>query len=253
VSILFGAEPSLSAPHRLYERLLASDPAGARQVLRAAVSGGSADAAVDAVLVPALTLAAADRRREVIGAERLGEVAETARLIADELDEGPPPKDAAPNGAGRVLVAPAAGPADGVLADLFAARLQRIGVPADSVPTATLSGELGVRVGREAPAVLVFVGLPPLGGPWARYLAKRLRGRLAGVTTVAVLWPEVPPPAPPVTSQAGRAGVPQADPDLGGLVDHVSQRFADALERVRLLAERRAADSADPRPVAASA
>jgi predicted PurR-regulated permease PerM len=227
VSVLFGAESSLSAHHRLYERLLASDPGGARQTVHTAIAAGSADAAIDGVLAPALALAVADRRRGAIGTERFEAVCETARLLADELDEGPAPESKRDGGeAGRVLVVPVATPAEGVLAELLAARLARLSVPAASVPPTMLAGELTARIDEETPAVVVLVGLPPLGALWIRYLAKRLKSRAPGFEVVAVLWPDAAPPAPPT------------DADLGGLVAHVAAGFADAVERIRVLAER---------------
>jgi hypothetical protein len=226
VSVLFGAESSLSVPHRLYERLLTSDPAGARQAVRSAVVDGSADAAIDGVLAPALALAVADRRRGAIGAERFAGVCETARLLADELEEAPAPDAVGRAPAGRALLVPLAGPADAVLADLLAARLSREFVPAEWVPPTMLASELAARIADEAPAVFVLVGLLPLGALWARYVGKRLRRRAHGLELFAVLWPDGAPPAPPT------------EVDLGGLVDHVAHGFSDAVQRIRLLAER---------------
>lgn len=244
VSVLFGSEASLSAPHRLYERLLATDADGARQALRTAVAETSADAAIDNVLAPALAVATADRRREALGAERLEEVCRTARLVADELGEGPPEKRVVTD-AGEVLLVPLVGCADAVLADVLAARLQRLGLPVECLPPTTLSGELADRIARDPPAVLVLVGLLPLGALWTRYLSKRLRARAPKLPVAAVLWPEADAPAP------------APDADLAGWVDPVTHHVADAVERIRLLAERPApppaSDTAPPAAKRASA
>jgi predicted PurR-regulated permease PerM len=224
VHLLVGVEPSLSVPHRVYERLLADDPDGAREVVRRHVEAAPESSPVDDVLVPALARVAADRRREVLSPERALEISESARLLGDALEDGEGPVPPPRAGAGRVLLVPVADPGEAVLCELLAGRLARVGVPSSSVDVTTTSGELVMRVTAEEPEVIVLTGLPPRGALRVRYLAKRLRALVPAERLVAVLWE-----APEVGS-AGEAG-------LEGLVGDVVRRFPEAVERIRLRAE----------------
>jgi predicted PurR-regulated permease PerM len=229
--VLLRSEHSLPAPYRLYERLLADDPAGARAVIRGYVEATPEGSPVDDVLVPALTLAAADRRRDALSTERNLEVCETARLLGDAFEESPeaaaaPARAAQP---GCVLLVPAAEAGDGVLCELLAGRLERAGIAAEIVDLATLSGELAARVVAEKPEIIVLTGLPPLGALRVRYLAKRLRAHVPAERLVAVLWS-----APEFASTDAEAG-------LDGVVGDVVHRFLEAVERVRFRMEAPAA------------
>lgn len=87
LSVLFGDEPVLDPPARLYQRLLANDPEEGADHAEEFLEDGDLVEFYDEVGIPALLLAEQDRRRGAMSSERIDAVAATAIGLIADLDE----------------------------------------------------------------------------------------------------------------------------------------------------------------------
>ncbi|HRK18388.1 MAG TPA: AI-2E family transporter [Hyphomicrobiaceae bacterium] len=126
LTVLLGDQPALSPAERLYHRLLAADALGAAQHLEEATNGRDPVGRLDAVVLPALRIAALDLDRGQIDRARVGDLRTTANEMMAAFD--PPPRTAESDTADdatarRVLVLPARSDVDTAAAALIAATL----------------------------------------------------------------------------------------------------------------------------------
>lgn len=87
LSVLFGNQPVLDPPARLYQRLLANDPDEGADHAEAFLEDAHLVDFYDEVGVPALMLAEWDRRRGVLSSPRVDAVAAAAMELVDDLSE----------------------------------------------------------------------------------------------------------------------------------------------------------------------
>ena len=85
LNLLLGVEPVLAPEERFYQRLIALDHDEAEEVVRAHVAAHGIAATFDDVILPALTLAEADRRKAALEPARERFVYEHIRRIVEEL------------------------------------------------------------------------------------------------------------------------------------------------------------------------
>ena len=204
LNLLLGVEPVLSPEERFYQRLIALDHDEAQQVAEAHVAAHGIAATFDDVIVPALTLLEADRRKGTLEPARERFVYEHARRIIDEL-EAPPPLDVG----GALCVVPARDETDRVAA-MMVARL----VCAQVVDTA----------GQKQCRAILVSAVPPGAASDAVYLARRLRHEAPNAKIVVGLW-------------SGGADGTRTRERLAKLgVDTVITRVAEAADVLRRLA-----------------
>ncbi|MGE0700301.1 MAG: AI-2E family transporter [Hyphomicrobiaceae bacterium] len=111
ISVLLGDEPALEPDQELYHRLLAGDALAAAEQIEAATTAGIGQAA-DALVLPALRLAAFDDRNGRLSREQATTVRRTlAEAVAGTTTLGRPAK-LRQSAAGGVLVVPARGDID---------------------------------------------------------------------------------------------------------------------------------------------
>src|SRR5204863_1261138 len=89
LNLLLGVEPVLEPEERFYQRLVALDHDEAEEVARAHVAAHGIAATFDEVILPALTLAEADRRKGALEPARERFVYEHARRIIEDLEYTP--------------------------------------------------------------------------------------------------------------------------------------------------------------------
>lgn len=87
LEVLLGSESPLPVEAKIYQRLLADDRHEASEEAEDAADERGLEAFYEEVLVPVLSLALQDRRREAISVERAAKVAEGVRDIAEEAAE----------------------------------------------------------------------------------------------------------------------------------------------------------------------
>ena len=117
VSVLLGDEPALAEHEAVYQRLLAGDAIAVAERLEPDQEDGGATGIADAVVMPALQLASADRLRQSLSDEQTDLVRKTmaealALAMDDEDEDGERPAAVRPS----VVVVGARGPIDAIAA-----------------------------------------------------------------------------------------------------------------------------------------
>jgi hypothetical protein len=203
-AVLLGDQPALEPQVAFYQRLAARDQDEAAEVAVEFAKRSSPEAAMDGVVVPALSLARHDREEGILDAADLRFVAEATREIAEEVAElREPSEGAAPDERLRVMICPARDDIEHVAAHLLALSLDpnrwEVRVAGDE----TLASELVQQVAEFRPAAVVIVSMPPGGLSHVRYIVTRLRKRLPDVTLLVGRWGEGVAPGEAVTNTDG--------------------------------------------------
>ena len=180
LGLLMGDRPAL-APHlAFYQRLLAKDETEAKAVMVAHTKEHGLADTYDAVLVPALTVAGRDRKRDELSADdELGIL--TATEAVREAVSAPPPlgegetPPAEPVTVATVFGFPARNAGDELTLRMLADLLKGDGYPVEVLSTRVMPKAVDARIDAEKPAVAVLSVLPPDGLPQALYQVKRLR------------------------------------------------------------------------------
>jgi predicted PurR-regulated permease PerM len=191
LSILFGDEPALSPPFRLYQRLLAMDPLEA-MTLAAQFSGEKGRAELfDGLLLPVLRLEEQDRYRDALSDEHQASVLQALREMVDESaaleaqETGGPPE--LPKASWVSL--PAANEADELAALLLVqlAREQHQVAPVQ-LSSQRLVQEIAATIKEEGATAVCISTVPPGSVLRARSLCKRLRAASPTLRIVVGLW-----------------------------------------------------------------
>jgi predicted PurR-regulated permease PerM len=180
LNVLLGVEPVLSPEARLYQRLIALDEDEATTLAREYAAERGTSALYDMLLIPALSLAEADREQGTLDAEHERFVVETTRQIIDETAGEAPPGVAHSN----ICIVPAHDAAD----ELAGAMLARLLPGAKVFSAEQLAGEMLEGVGDGACAVVCISAVPPHAASHAAYLARRLKKALPELKLVVALW-----------------------------------------------------------------
>lgn len=190
--VILGSAPALTPAQRFYQRMLAGDTGEGEEIADDHIAAGNAASFHDDVVLPALRLAEADRRREALAPERAEAVATTVREVLEALGEGNDGTDVAeaelaPRAA--VLCIGGRGPLDMAAADLLVRRLAERRVPASLEAPDALSAERIAALEDEGIAAVALVHLGPSAVAHSRHLSRRLR-KASRVAVVAVLLNE---------------------------------------------------------------
>ncbi len=239
LDVLLGDAPPLGPAERVYERLAALDPDGARRVAQEGLASAGIETTYDDVLLGALRLASVGRRLGVLADARFHDLCVGLLEATDGLAIPSRPEDR-PGVAGRVLCLPAGDDADRVACELLARLLAARGVDVEVGNPTAMSGEVAVRVESESARVVCVASIPPLAAPRVRYLVQRIRGRVPAARILAAIWD----PA------CDRATLTARMTDAGA--DHVAFTLHDALEVVRRLLAEAATPPAEASPGAAA-
>lgn len=187
LTVLLGDTPALSPSQQLYQRLLAGDSLAAIHQVEQATADGGAPSAGDAVILPALRLAAGDLDAGRIDKERAGQIAEAMREVTAHLT---PPDTAAPppEQARAVLVLPARGPLDAAAAEFVAhaIRTRLPGFVATALVQATGLSAISqaATLDSEVPDIVVIVCVGAT--EYLPLIARRAAAGLPGARIVAL-------------------------------------------------------------------
>jgi hypothetical protein len=199
----------LSPEVRFYQRLLAMEFEEAVELAREFIKGKSLEELEDQVIVPALTLAEADRHRGCLDEQREQFILQSTRSIIQQLSReaekprekhratrkqtslaAPPHLDKFEEHEAVVVCIPARDEADELAAEMIEQLLVKRGVKARVLSCAALAGECVEQIkGSETKVVCVAV-VPPFGYAHARYLCRRLRAEFPNLRVIAAVLTE---------------------------------------------------------------
>jgi len=244
LDILLGNEPVFEPKKRIYQRLLAGDQEEASELLEDYFEHQPLVEVYDTVLIPALALAEThwqlgeinegkhkfimESLKEMIQdrGERLQEMrAKDDTPNAPEVGDNSQANDWAKSPRLRILCLPARSEADEIAAMMLSQILETAGCLVRAVPVTSLAGEMVDLADHCTADVICLSATPPAAVMHARYLCKRLRGRLPEVKQVVGLWD-------------AQGDLNKAQERIGCGATVVAT-LADAKEQIRLLIEAR--------------
>ena len=227
LQVLLSDEPVLPPETRLYQRLLAMDLEEASVLCEEFLKGKSLDELFDAVIIPALSLAEADRHRGKLDEAKEKFIFQNTRILVEDMAEraddltaqeangktvplsliNGQPKIAVETAArAEVLCIPARDEADELAAFMLKVLLQRRGVGANWLNAGNSGAGAMDEVERSQPRVACVVAVPPFAYMHTRHICRRLHSHFSDLKLVAALLSE----KEPVPSDAGK-GQPAAD------------------------------------------
>ena len=180
LNVLLGVEPVLSPQARFYQRLIARDEEEATSLASDYAAERGTSALYDTLLIPALSLAEADREDGNLDSDHERFLIDTTRQIIDETAAAAAPGAAHSN----ICIVPAHDTAD----ELAGAMLARLLPGAKVFSAEQLSGEMLEGVDEQTCALVCISAVPPHAASHAAYLARRLKKALPAVKVVIALW-----------------------------------------------------------------
>ena len=195
VSVLAGDDSPLEPDVAYYQRALAGDQDEAMDIVEHYAKTHALAELFDAVLVPALARARADRARDALSDEEARLVVQRTAEVLDALEETVIPAAVARDSGAdaeappivEMLGCPARDEADALALRMLGYLVLPMG-HLRVAPAGVLVAEVLTLVDEQAPAAVVVGSLGPGGLTHARYLVKRLRGRFADLGIMAGRW-----------------------------------------------------------------
>jgi predicted PurR-regulated permease PerM len=189
LAILFGNEPALDAPVRLYQRLLAGDGHEAVALVRAAAARSGAESVPDELLLPALALLEQDRLRGGLDAEQLERARQLVDRLVEVLAERLPLAEGDRASQRRVLCVPAREFGDELACSILARFLEGRGLSARAVPRHVLTAEMVELAASQERPTLCISAFSTSSAARVGYLCKRVLARQADLDViVAAFW-----------------------------------------------------------------
>jgi predicted PurR-regulated permease PerM len=210
LTVLLGDQPVMRPEAHYYQRLLASDPQEACQVLEAYLKDKSVDDLYDRVVVPALGLFEQDRHRNSLDQETVNFISETALeqveeigLRSDEIPAADEPAQAAETvipplsvdkqpqpgavASMHVVCVAVRDDSDEVVAVMLEQMLRRAGHTAKTIPPGSADHVLAEAFA-EKPDLVCLSALPPYAMSYARTLYDAIHSRQPDLRIVVGLW-----------------------------------------------------------------
>jgi predicted PurR-regulated permease PerM len=208
LEVILGDEPALTPQVAFYQRLAARDQDEAAEVAMSVAKESGPDAALETVIVPALSIARRDLDDGDLDPGDFNFAVHAAREVAAEIgDLREPPTVAHDENRVRVLIVPARDEAEHVAADALGGSLNptrwEVRVTGDEM----LASELIDLTLEFDPAVIVIVALPPGGLSHCRYLVNRLHAKNPSIRVVVARWSWEGEPLSPQSGIAGADGI----------------------------------------------
>jgi predicted PurR-regulated permease PerM len=213
LNVLLSDEPALSPPDRVYQRLLAGDQEEAADLVHEYAKTMPLEELYDTVMLPALAEAEGDAHHGDMPADRRAAI---RRGVADVVDElGDRLKADAAKAAGKVeapahgtlaaappgtrvhlppgcvlnvVCLPAHDDTDQLAATMLGQLLGARGYCVTVLSPTELASEMVAAVEAAKPDVVIVSALPPGAVTHARYLCKRLHGKVPDVQLIIGLW-----------------------------------------------------------------
>jgi predicted PurR-regulated permease PerM len=185
LDVLLGDQPVLEPPERYYQRLLADDPEEAEDLLEEFEHGRSLEELFASIMLPALRMAERDHRLGVLDEEKQEFI---GQAMKDQVEARLRPAGVQKNAVVKVVCIPAHGRADEIASLMVAALLQEQGYSASCISSETLASERIDQVTAGEFDLAVISATPPAAITHARYVCKKLHGRLAEMPILIGLW-----------------------------------------------------------------
>jgi predicted PurR-regulated permease PerM len=199
VEVLLSDEPAMEIQVSFYQRLLAMDQVEAIEILKKFLKDHEHEQVYDELLLPALSYAKEDRRRnnlndheELFLLQALREIIEIAGadLQRSELPENGPTAsvNSDPLPWIKIIGCPAHGEADEVALLMLRQLLVSRNCSMEVLSSTALAAEVIVRVREDNPALVCIAAVAPDGLVQMRYLSKRLRASFPDLRLVIGRW-----------------------------------------------------------------
>jgi hypothetical protein len=236
-TIVLSERAELKPDVRFYQRLVALDDEGARDVVQTALKQHRKIEVFDEILIPALARAERDAGRNELDQT---EQEFAWRIVGELLEDGGPDHGAAArtsqtavaNASGeavsalrpvRVVGLPVQDVADTLILRMLGLSLSLRGSTLEIISDTESPMEVVERLAEHAPELVVVSQLPPEGLTWACYLVRRLRAHCAELPIVVGRWGE-------------RGGASAAARLMANGANHVVFSVAEASERIAPMA-----------------
>jgi len=200
LTILLAEEPALSPPDRVYQRLLALEQEEATDLVDEYAKKMPLEELYETVLVPALVIAEQDLHQGNLDDERHAHIQQGIRDMVDEkgdqlratatkAEESPSIPGMLPRGCVvNVVFLPANAESDEIAGIMLSQLLEMRGYCVKVVSVTQLAGEMMETVQNAKADVVCISALPPAAITHARYLCKRLHGKLPEIEMMVGLW-----------------------------------------------------------------
>ena len=195
LDVLLGDEPVLAPKELLYQRLLAFDLEETREISWRYLKENSLMNFYDQVLLPVLTLAEQDRRRNSLDEGRARFIHESVRELVEEANDISLGNSTEPQSCAiekekppaTVVCVPARNESDEVAAMMMVQILEREGHAAQALPRNQL-GKILEELEKQHPDVICISAVHPLAPGQARPLCRQLRQNWPDVKLIIGLW-----------------------------------------------------------------
>ena len=199
VEVLLSDEPAMEIQVSFYQRLLAMDQVEALEILKQYLKNHKAEHVYDELLIPALSYAKEDRRRnnlsdseELFLFKAMREILELAgpEVQRATLAEGNATASSAMDALPRLKIigCPAHGEADEIALLMLDQLLASKNCSVEILPAAALAAEVIARVREDNPSLICISAVAPDGLVQVRYLSKRLGASFPDLRLVIGRW-----------------------------------------------------------------
>lgn len=194
LNVLLGTDPAVSAPARVYQRLLASDYEEASEVVRARMKDRTLVQTLDEAVLPALVSLGDDTGAGDLEEERRRRVLRAMRSLVEETAHAAkkPEAGAAPvapaGGARRILCVPARDEADAVAARMLEIALADAGHEARALSLDDLGSDVKSIIDEHKPDAIFVSASPPFASSEASVRCRLLRRKEPKAPIFVGLW-----------------------------------------------------------------
>jgi predicted PurR-regulated permease PerM len=199
VRVLLSDEPAMEIPISFYQRLLAMDQAEAAELFNEYLKNHKAEEVCDALLIPALSYAKEDRRRDHLSASGEEFIFKAIREIITLAEPQVQLALSSPDGASdsstsdglrklKIIGCPAHGEADEIALMMLDQLLATKNCSTEILAAGSLASEMIAQVREHDPDVICIAAVAPGGLAQVRYLSKRLHARFPDLRIVIGRW-----------------------------------------------------------------
>jgi predicted PurR-regulated permease PerM len=199
VEVLLSDEPAMEIQVSFYQRLLAMDQVEAIEILQQYLKKDKPEQVYDELLMPALSYAKEDRRRNNLSDHEelflFKAMREIIEIAGAELQRSTLSKDGSAASSTtdalpriKIIGCPAHGEADEVALLMLRQLLVSKNCSVDILSSAALAAEVIARVREDNPDLLCIAAVGPDGLVQVRYLSKRLRASFPDLRVVIGRW-----------------------------------------------------------------
>ena len=186
INVLLGDEEVLPAEALFYQRLLAFDLEEARKIADDFRATHTQRELYESVVIPALSMAEADRHQGTLDPERETFIIQSATEMLEEWSgDSQPSERLAPV---KIFCLPVKDEADGLTAEMLSQVLIEAGLSSQALSAGRLVGEMIQELSQQEVPIVAICALPPYATAQARALCKRLRSALPDLKIVVGVW-----------------------------------------------------------------